>query len=533
MAGIGSRRWFHPYLTGRDAEDLLLSRGVDGSFLCRPSQGNPGDFTLSVRRGGEVTHIKIQNTGDYYDLYGGEKFASLSELIEYYTENQGLLKEKNGLTIELKHALNSQQVTNDRWYHGNISGREAEILLQDKAPNGSYLVRASYHSPGDYVLSAKVDDKVKHIKILNKGGKYDVGGGNSFDSLGDLIEHYKKCPLVELSGDVVHLKQAYHATRIVPTSINDRVEELKKQNQDVFGKAGFWEEFEQLQQQECKHLYSRKEGARPENKSKNRYKNILPFDYTRLTLKDGDPSMSGSDYINANFISGEVADSRNHYIATQGCLPGTVADFWRMVYQENCRVIVMTTNEVERGRNKCTRYWPDEGNSQEYGKLYLQCVSEDSTQGHYILREFLLQSAVDPGQEPRRVFQFHFKAWPDHGVPADPSTVLSFLKDVNDRQKSYSPNVGPIVVHCSAGIGRTGTFIVIDILLNVLEVEGIDNEIDIQKSIMLVRAQRSGMVQTEAQYKFVYLAILHYIRQHGSPKPENVYSNLPSAGNVS
>jgi len=104
-------------------------------------------------------------------LYGGEKFASLSELIEYYTENRGLLKEKNGMTIELKHSLNSQQVTNDRyisssltvivvfvlcrWYHGNISGREAEILLQDKATNGSYLVRASYHSPGDYVLSAK------------------------------------------------------------------------------------------------------------------------------------------------------------------------------------------------------------------------------------------------------------------------------------------------------------------------------------------------------------------------------------------
>jgi len=104
--------------------------------------------------------------------------------------------------------------------------------------------------------------------------------------------------------------------------------------------------------------------------------------------------------------------------------------------------------------------------------LYLQCVSEDTSQGHYILREFLLQSAVDPGQEPRRVYQYHFKAWPDHGVPADPSTVLNFLQDVNDRQNSFSPGVGPVVVHCSAGIGRTGTFIVIDILLNVLVTEG-------------------------------------------------------------
>jgi len=107
----------------------------------------------------------------------------------------------------------------------------------------------------------------------------------------------------------------------------------------------------------------------------------------------------------------------------------------------------------------------------------LQCVSEDDSKPHYILREFLLQNSEDPGQEARCIHQFHFKAWPDHGVPSDPSTVLSFLKDVNDRQNSHvemnkSTKIGPVVVHCSAGIGRTGTFIVIDILLNVLEVEG-------------------------------------------------------------
>ena len=128
-------------------------------------------------------------------------------------------------------------------------------------------------------------------------------------------------------------------------------------------------------------------------------------------------------------------------------------------------------------QNKCTRYWPDEGNSQEHGKFYLQCVSVDDTKPHYVLREFLLQNSEDTGAEARCIHQFHFKAWPDHGVPADPTTVLSFLKDVNDRQSYHlqqnsSSNIGPVVVHCSAGIGRTGTFIVIDILLNVLEIEG-------------------------------------------------------------
>ncbi len=92
-----------------------MEKGQDGSFLCRPSQTNPGDFTLSVRRGAEVTHIKIQNTGDYYDLYGGEKFATLGELVFYYTDNPGQLCEKNGTVIELKHPMNCGEVTSDRW----------------------------------------------------------------------------------------------------------------------------------------------------------------------------------------------------------------------------------------------------------------------------------------------------------------------------------------------------------------------------------------------------------------------------------
>ena len=113
----------------------------------------------------------------------------------------------------------------------------------------------------------------------------------------------------------------------------------------------------------------------------------------------------------------------------------------------------------------------------EHHKFYLQCVSEDDSKPHYILREILLQNSEDPGAEARCIHQFHFKAWPDHGVPSDPTTVLNFLKDVNDKQayhlqQNASSNIGPIVVHCSAGIGRTGTFIVIDILLNVLEAEG-------------------------------------------------------------
>ncbi|KAK7050806.1 protein tyrosine phosphatase, non-receptor type 11 [Halocaridina rubra] len=180
------------------------------------------------------------------------------------------------------------------------------------------------------------------------------------------------------------------------------------------GKAGFWEEFESLQQQECKQLYSRKEGQKPENRNKNRYKNILPFDHTRVILRDTDPGIPGSDYINANLITSEedVGVEAKTYIATQGCLPSNIADFWWMVWQENTRVIVMTTKEVERSKNKCCRYWPEEGSSKEYGRMTLRNVSENSN-NDYILREFLVSKDDQP---ERKIYHYHFTFPPGRAV---------------------------------------------------------------------------------------------------------------------
>ncbi|XP_029166645.1 tyrosine-protein phosphatase corkscrew isoform X2 [Nylanderia fulva] len=526
-----------------------MERGYDSSFLARPSSSNPGDFTLSVRRNGEVTHIKIQNTGDFYDLYGGEKFATLSELVQFYMENGGQLREKNGEIIELKYPLNCADPTTERWFHGHLSAKEAERLMLERGKNGSFLVRESQSKPGDFVLSVRTDDRVTHVMIRSQDGKYDVGGGHKFDSLSDLIEHYKRNPMVETTGSVVHLRQPFNATRINASGIESRVKQLHKENGcsngwlcwngatgnneggvgRAKGKAGFWEEFESLQQLECRHLFSRKEGLRSENRAKNRYKNILPFDHTRVRLKDVDPTIPGADYINANYIKNEEGDPINGggdvtsfgkcYIATQGCLLNTIQDFWHMIYQENTRVIVMTTKEVERAKNKCARYWPEEGEI-EYGEWKVRAVSRTST-ADYTLREFLLQGSKSNFSESRRIYHYHFQAWPDHGVPSDPGCVLNFLHDVNARQESIAtslasnnqnvPCIGPILVHCSAGIGRTGTFIVIDMILDQIKRHGLDCEIDIQRTIQRIRSQRSGMVQTEAQYKFVYLAVLHYI----------------------
>ncbi|XP_052902061.1 tyrosine-protein phosphatase corkscrew-like [Anopheles moucheti] len=497
------------------------------------------------------------------------------------------------------------------WFHGNLSAKEAEKLILERGKNGSFLVRESQSKLSDFVLSVRADDKVTHVMIRWHEKMYDVGGGQKFATLCDLIEHYKRNPMVETCGTVVHLRQPFNATRITAAGINDRVEQLQRENGgQSYGKGGFWEEFESLQQQECRHTFSRREGQRNENRAKNRYKNILPFDHTRVKLKDVDSSLPGADYINANYIrqpteaeqcdmssssenlaqpngctgssqpnatnnngtngsnissaysagsgqptkncsscqllnkpcsqcslkaNSEMKHKRNEsitsrmqlqqqsphkrdekdmfktYIATQGCLTNTIQDFWNMIWQENTRVIVMTTKEMERGKKKCEKYWPDPQQSKEWGYARVRCLSETST-ADYTLREFLLSWR---GQEDRKIYQYHFQVWPDHGVPGDPGCVLNFLQDVNTRQaqlqlEGLTP--GPICVHCSAGIGRTGTFIVIDMILDQILRQGHECEIDIQRTIQMVRSQRSGMVQTEAQYKFVYFAVQHYIQ---------------------
>lgn len=552
------KRWFHPSITGQEAETLLVENGLDGNFLIRPSHRNPGDFALSVRRRGEVTHVRIHNQGDYYDLYGGEKFATLAELVMYYAENPGQLRERNGVVIELGQPLSSESITTERWYHGSLSGRDAEVYLMSKGQDGSYLVRSSAHSPGNYVLSTRVVDEVSHVIIRHDTDSFDMGGGPGFPSLNDLIEHYKKNPLVETSGRVIHLKMPFHTTSFLPVHIKLRVQELEKQNAEMYGKAGFWEEFEQMQQQETRHLYSRKEGSKPCNRPKNRFKNILPFDHTRVVLDGGDPDVPGSDYVNANYISGEAPSSEWSYIATQGCLPITITDFWTMVWQQGSLVIVMITNEVERGRNKCARYWPGPEEPGVYGSIHAINL-EETINPNYILRHFLVSH--DREEEGRHIYQFHFKAWPDHGVPSDPGVVLEFMHDINHRArelKEDGSSPGPVVVHCSAGIGRTGTYIIIDIIIKLIEHQGMEEgEIDVQRSVQTARGQRSGMVQTEQQYKFVYRSILHYVeavqqRMQSSaaavsggatnnatydnfsfpskPSPkENLYDNVPAA----
>ncbi|XP_031423828.1 receptor-type tyrosine-protein phosphatase T isoform X10 [Clupea harengus] len=254
---------------------------------------------------------------------------------------------------------------------------------------------------------------------------------------------------------------------------------------------GFKEEYEGLAEGQTAPWETAK---KDENRNKNRYGNIIAYDHTRVRLQplDGDPH---SDYINANYIDGYHRP--RHYIATQGPMQETVRDFWRMIWQENSGSIVMVTNLVEVGRVKCVRYWPDE--TEVYGDIKVTLI-ETEPLAEYVIRTFTVQKKSH--HEIREIRQFHFTSWPDHGVPCYATGLLGFVRQVKFLNP---PDAGPIVVHCSAGAGRTGCFIAVDIMLDMAENEGV---VDIFNCIRELRAQRVNMVQTEEQYVFVHDAIL-------------------------
>ncbi|XP_036406854.1 receptor-type tyrosine-protein phosphatase delta-like isoform X14 [Megalops cyprinoides] len=250
------------------------------------------------------------------------------------------------------------------------------------------------------------------------------------------------------------------------------------------------------------------------NKPKNRYANVIAYDHSRVLLSaiDGIP---GSDYINANYIDGYR--KQNAYIATQGSLPETFGDFWRMIWEQRSANIVMMTKLEERSRVKCDQYWPTRG-TETYGLIQVTLLDTVEL-ATYCVRTFALYK--NGSSEKREVRQFQFTAWPDHGVPEHPTPFLAFLRRV---KACNPPDAGPMVVHCSAGVGRTGCFIVIDAMLERIKHE---KTVDIYGHVTLMRAQRNYMVQTEDQYIFIHDALLEAVTCGTTEVPaRNLYAYI-------
>lgn len=268
------------------------------------------------------------------------------------------------------------------------------------------------------------------------------------------------------------------------------------------------------------------------NRTKNRYCNILPYDHSRVKLISLNDDDQCSDYINANYMPG--FSSKREFIAAQGPMKSTIEDFWRMLWEQQVTTVVMVTNLQENGREKCAEYWPSEREPIFYGDIQVQTTSE-SQLNYYIIRVL----EVKLGERKRTLKHLHFIAWPDFGCPENTAVLLDFVTGVRSHMSnpsSQNSGSGPILVHCSAGVGRTGTFILVDRLLQHIRSRSM---IDIFGVVLEMRNYRCNMIQTEAQYIFAYECIKQAIQRQlesncieevDENQEETVYQNVSSKG---
>lgn len=266
-------------------------------------------------------------------------------------------------------------------------------------------------------------------------------------------------------------------------------------NKNLHPLKNFTEEFQQLPHGQCSQWSVAKKS---ENITKNRYGNLLPYDNNRVILQITRDT-SSSDYINASYIDGY--NRPREYIATQGPKENTIPDFWRMVWQENSSIIVMVTGLIENGKNKCSKYWPDDTICYEDFQILL---SHTESCMDFIVRTILIRK-MSTG-DTRRIRHYQFLDWPDHKIPTSASSLLIMIRRIRLENTNLER---PIIVHCSAGVGRSGTFIALDVLLQQVERE---KQINILKFVCKMRTQRINMVQNLEQYIFIHETLLEAIQ---------------------
>lgn len=302
----------------------------------------------------------------------------------------------------------------------------------------------------------------------------------------------------------------------------DHVRDLE--NEDDPSGDGFTREFRDIRDLGIKmreeNTHPAEEGKKAVNVKKNRYRDILPFDETRVVL-DEIPGEEGSDYVNANFIMD--LNGYKSYIASQGPVQNTVYDFWRMILQYKVKVIAMACKLIEMGKKKCEQYWPDlENEPMDLKDIVVTLVSEENLADDCIKRILRADMA---GAKPLMVTQFHYTGWPDHDIPRDFDVILEMIAEMREI-KSLDPDKAPMIVHCSAGCGRTGTICAIDYAWELLKSGNMDDKFSLCEIVKRMREQRQSMIQAPEQYRMAHVTVQTLFQKHLDLIEDHTYGNV-------
>ncbi|XP_059844664.1 tyrosine-protein phosphatase non-receptor type 13 isoform X1 [Hypanus sabinus] len=441
-----------------------------------------GTVILTVSRVKSST--KVNNTSKRSDVAVSFSKAQSDQ------ENSPLGMEEDGISKQL-----SEQNEEEKSAKSEDTDCEGFSLPEDTPePARKYCCHFSTNIEDIVQESSVKDISSERVVSLNNTGEDEITWGSEELPIDTLQQTHlsKEHPamgekLVALSVVKVPPESQYTGSKLV--AIIKTLHRLLEQKIPM-------QEFEHLQ--DLKPLDECLVGQTKENRRKNRYKNILPYDGTRVPLG------AEHGYINASFIRIPVDKKECIYIACQGPLTHTVADFWQMVWEQKSNVIAMMTLEVEGGKIKCQRYWPElQGQSMMINNRMKIILRSSELLKEFIIRKIEINDVWSG--ESRQITHLNFTAWPDHGTPKQPEQLVDFLTFLR-----YIKHSGPLIAHCSAGIGRSGTLICLDAVLTFIS-KGLD--FDISHIVKSMRSQRQGMIQTEAQYLFCYQVILHILTQ--------------------
>ncbi|XP_063105453.1 tyrosine-protein phosphatase non-receptor type 13 isoform X3 [Cavia porcellus] len=484
------------------APESARANGPHSSELCGQSTVTPED-TFSKVNGEEIIEVSHPERKCASQM---KKLASLTGREESNTENDEMYDDPQEAEViqslldvvdaEAQNLLNETGTPGDAYGPGtrNTDGRLLEEGAEDTDQDSTSLPTDFAESTGTSISTEYWEEKINSessLQMSSQDGKTEEDEGPPVGTADH--EDSRKGPLFLTSEQLAALP----VVRVLPSGryTGSRLKSAIQLLQGLLDQGIPSRELENLQ--ELKPLDQCLIGQTKENRRKNRYKNILPYDATRVPLgKDG-------GYINASFIRVPVGKEEFFYIACQGPLPTTVGDFWQMIWEQKSTVIAMMTQEVEGEKIKCQRYWPNLLGVMTMATDRLRLALERTQQlKSFVVRAMTLED-IQTG-EVRRIFHLNFTAWPDHDTPSQPDALLTFIAYMRHIHGS-----GPITTHCSAGIGRSGTLICIDVVLGLISQ---DLEFDISKLVRCMRLQRHGMVQTEDQYIFCYQVVLHVLK---------------------